>query len=592
MADQNCPNPLYLAWVKDWLDVARERSSKGVTTYRNAYQSLKACPVVFQHPAELQRLKGFGPKLCDRLLDNLKKHCEENSLPLPVHPQAHRAANAAGIGGESHAGSGEDPGRPRKQPRKVKTYVPALRSGAYALVLALSTKAEDASMPMTKAELIELAQPNCDASFTAPSDTTSFYTAWNSMKTLLTKELVYERGRPLRKYALTDEGWEVATRVRKSYTASIAEEPSCTGDIISGTHISGDSDEERLSHLPPPSRPSHLVSQESQLAGGRMRDTASHHLDQSTFPPAFTPISLPPGSFTVHLLLDVREVRAKTDRDYMQDELSKQGVQPIMRSLELGDAQWIAKVKAPTSISQHLVEGDEIVLDWIVERKRLDDLIGSVKDGRFHEQKFRLKRSGVKKVIYIIEDIVMDPHTYDKYEESVQSAIASTQVVNGCFVKRTQKMDETIRYLAQMTRKLKAAYEKQTLQVIPTAVLTAENYLPLLKDLKVRDPTVNYYITYSAFASMGSKSETMNLRDIFLKMLMTTRGVTGERAIELQRRWPTPYAFIQAFESCGNTESGKKRKRELVSSELSHLFGRKKISKQLSYKIAEIWGDG
>lgn len=35
------------------------------------------------------------------------------------------------------------------------------------------------------------------------------------MKTLLQKGLVYEHGRPLRKYMLTDEGWEVAKRIQK-----------------------------------------------------------------------------------------------------------------------------------------------------------------------------------------------------------------------------------------------------------------------------------------------------------------------------------------------------------------------------------------
>ena len=36
------------------------------------------------------------------------------------------------------------------------------------------------------------------------------------MKTLLQKDLVYEHGRPLKKYALTEEGWEVAKRIRKT----------------------------------------------------------------------------------------------------------------------------------------------------------------------------------------------------------------------------------------------------------------------------------------------------------------------------------------------------------------------------------------
>lgn len=83
----------------------------------------------------------------------------------------------------------------------------------------------------------------------------------------------------------------------------------------------------------------------------------------------------------------------------------------------------------------------------------------------------------------------------------------------------------------------------------------------------------------------------MTLRDVFLKMLMTTKGLTGERALEIQRKWKTPYDFVKAFDACGSDEQGKKRKRELVASELSHLVGRKKMSKPLSHKIAEVWGD-
>ena len=42
-----------------------------------------ACPLTFSHPSEAQQLRGLGSKLCDRLLDELKKHCEKNGLPLP-----------------------------------------------------------------------------------------------------------------------------------------------------------------------------------------------------------------------------------------------------------------------------------------------------------------------------------------------------------------------------------------------------------------------------------------------------------------------------------------------------------------------------
>src|SRR4051794_7300415 len=89
-SEEPCANPLLLGWVKEWVDLARERNSKGVTTYKNAYNALKACPITFKHPSQLQQLKGFGPKLCDRLTDKLQKHCQENGLPMPKRPRQWR----------------------------------------------------------------------------------------------------------------------------------------------------------------------------------------------------------------------------------------------------------------------------------------------------------------------------------------------------------------------------------------------------------------------------------------------------------------------------------------------------------------------
>lgn len=587
MDDEECANPQLLAWVKEWLDLAREQNTKGFNAYKKAYDSLKACPIVFQHPEELRKLKGFGEKLCARLTEKLRKQCQQDGLPMPEHPQTRRTAERSQAAGEE---DGESSARAAKKPRKPKSYVPAFRSGGYAIILGLSTQSEDSHTEMTKAELIEAAQPHCDSSFTAPSDPTKFYTAWNSIKTLLQKELVYERGRPLRRYSLTDEGWEVVRRIKETrqWQAENGEPGQQT--------ITGDEDENgghRLGLGEPSYPPLSRASMEPGPIAGVHEDLVSNGpvIYGSGDLPSFTPIVLPPGSFSLKLLLDVREVRAKTDRDYMKEELAKQGVTPIMRSLEVGDAQWIAKCNDPNQLKLHGAEGDEVVLDWIVERKRLDDLISSVKDGRFHEQKFRLRRSGARKVIYIIEDISMDQAQLQRHEEMIQSAITSTQVVNGYFVKRTIKMDDTIKYLARMTAMLKRTYEKKPLRVIPTSILTARNYLPLLNHLRESDPSEGHYITYAAFASLASKSELMTLRDVFLKMLMTTKGLTGERALEIQKKWKTPYDFVKAFEACGSGDQGKKRKWELVASEMGNLVGRKKFSKPLSQKIAEVWGD-
>ena len=55
--------------------------------YKKAYESMKACPLTFTHPSEAQQLNGLGSKLCDRLAERLKEHCEENGLQMPEVPQ-------------------------------------------------------------------------------------------------------------------------------------------------------------------------------------------------------------------------------------------------------------------------------------------------------------------------------------------------------------------------------------------------------------------------------------------------------------------------------------------------------------------------
>ena len=45
----------------------------------------------------------------------------------------------------------------------------------------------------------------------------------------------------------------------------------------------------------------------------------------------------------------------------------------------------------------------EYALDYIIERKTLGDLAGSIKDGRYIEQKHRLKNTKINNVYYLFE---------------------------------------------------------------------------------------------------------------------------------------------------------------------------------------------
>ncbi|KAL8885992.1 MAG: hypothetical protein Q9192_006553, partial [Flavoplaca navasiana] len=545
-------------WERGWM--------KG---YKKACDSLRSCPLTLTHPSETQALNGFGPKICERLEQRLKQHCEENGLPMPKRKSRKRVSDALDEAALDMT--------PAKKPRKSKKpYVPQLRSGAYALILGLSSI--DESECVSRQQLVELAQPHCDSSFTATKDTTTFYTAWNSMKTLVDKDLVKETSRPQRRYALTDEGWEVAGKLKKvgkdvldggniihgrGRTVSPARDPSLVlrdsvpGDFepitekssrrsraplanLSDQHNSRDSnihgqrlggavtdkygvllsskpsnsvgkdanavpvapktpgkshptvdDDARLAarlqakennqpgednddldfiellSSSPPGGSGVATQQKPSIHVNHSRAATTHSLpgissemhNGAFVPPSFQPIRLQPGAFTVELILDNREIRSREDRGYIEKELISKGIRPTVRALPLGDFFWVAKCTDPQFLTGHGEDGTEIALDYIIERKRLDDLISSIKDGRFHEQKFRLRKSGVKNVVYLLEDIAISQETKTKYYDAVQSAIASTQVVNGYFMKRTRGIDDTIRYLTRMTRTLKEMYE-------------------------------------------------------------------------------------------------------------------------------------
>lgn len=173
--DAECGNPLLLQWVGEWLEQAQKHSSKSVPTYKKAYESLKKCPIHFDHPSEARQLGGFGEKLCARLTENLTRHCQENNLVVPLMPHKRKKALKAADNDEDGNRSEEAPAPKRS---RKKPYVPKLRSGAYAIMLALETVYKQKPLGITKPELIELAQPHCDSSFTA-ADPGSFFTAWN-----------------------------------------------------------------------------------------------------------------------------------------------------------------------------------------------------------------------------------------------------------------------------------------------------------------------------------------------------------------------------------------------------------------------------
>lgn len=71
--------------------------------------------------------------------------------------------------------------------------------------------------------------------------------------------------------------------------------------------------------------------------------------------------------------------RTEPQHDATITRLTEFGVSFEIRHLKVGDFAWIARCRRN--------KNNELILPFIVERKRIDDLSASITDGRFHEQK-------------------------------------------------------------------------------------------------------------------------------------------------------------------------------------------------------------
>lgn len=137
--------------------------------------------------------------------------------------------------------------------------------------------------------------------------------------------------------------------------------------------------------------------------------------------------------------------KSKRSLDATIQSLEQHKITYEVRRLSVGDFMWICRDTRDASI--------ELVLPYIVERKRMDDLASSIKDGRFHEQKFRLSDCGLANKIYLIENRGNNLHVGLPLQNLLQAA-TNTQIHNKFSIKFTDSINDSMLYLSVMTNLL------------------------------------------------------------------------------------------------------------------------------------------
>ncbi|WVO14012.1 hypothetical protein L204_101637 [Cryptococcus depauperatus] len=289
------------------------------------------------------------------------------------------------------------------------------------------------------------------------------------------------------------------------------------------------------------------------------------NLEPTGIPPfsASDAIIFPTDSYDIILVVDTREVESKTSRDKITETLGQRGIRVETRALKLGDMCWVAQRKDVLG-----GEEDECILDYVVERKRLDDLVSSIKDGRYNEQCFRLQNACLTNVYYIVEDWQVNQRM-EQNGLAIMTCKSQIQVHNRFFLKETHSLAETINFLAVMTNVIKTLHRGKPLQVIPTRFLSRLTYKPLQTYLKLKHPDEIFHTSFNAYQELNDKSASQTLKGRFARMMMAIKGMSAERVSSLLDQWDTPRELWESMKernalpdnSTQDQSQGRARKR-------------------------------
>lgn len=322
-----------------------------------------------------------------------------------------------------------------------KAYRPKAGTSPHALLLALV----HSPTPLNKSQLLDAAIAHYP-SHTASND--ARVTLWAGVSNLIARDLINKALTPVR-YSLTETGMATArallpagspifTSPADDFLSPIDGSPAPVALVAAGRSPSTGRNASP-SPSPPPGHSLPLTRRCMDAADWevvliidvRSVETRKKHTHTRTRTHTFitNPTYSDASSFVAHtvsiarppsLSLFLSERSGNKDAAYMIEKLGKRGLVCESRALSVGDFMWVARHKLHRTC--------EVVLDTLIERKRVGDLVSSIRDGRYHEQRSRLKKTKLKRILYIIEGRIAEDTVIGLPIKTVENVITSMNV--------------------------------------------------------------------------------------------------------------------------------------------------------------------
>ncbi|KRX36642.1 Crossover junction endonuclease MUS81 [Trichinella murrelli] len=565
-------NMLIEHWLGLMVTEAEKKDSKSAFSYRRALTSVRKFPAQLHSVDEAKLLlQYFGDKMCMVLKKKLDEFCAEHGEPTLtnvagyvgksvgdklLHSNANRAVSVV----KKRCSSAESVEKCFKQPttsssspslssstksrRKSSSFIPKNRSGAYAILRALYDALNLDNLEWVgTAELQRRAQAYCDQ-YIGPSTRNQHYTAWMGRKTLIAHGLVESRRSRGNDYRLTESGKRLAAQLDQMTNVVGSPKASAFVDEQQHAEMTCESSSCATDSI---AMQNHLASQKAD-PGLEPRSTDWHCCTVC----GTRHVLLAADGYDVLMLVDNSETKGgptgragprsqlQSSKAKMKAALLRAGIDFEERELSVGDYLWLARSKTDSR--------DEFVLDVIVERKRVDDLANSVleKEGRYREQKFRLKRCGLKNVVYLVEDFDGMDSMAEYKKLLVRGACAKTQLIDQFHFVRTHNLEETVCCAQQLT----------VLQ------------------------------RFAEFDLNNRKQKQWTVSEVFARMLLQFHGISAERAQQIVNKYPTVAHLLNAYATAERDIGGNEPTGEipLLAEIRSGMLGRN-LGEKLAKKI-------
>jgi len=236
------------------------------------------------------------------------------------------------------------------------------------------------------------------------------------------------------------------------------------------------------------------------------------------------------------VVIDYREIALFRLCQQQIDKYNIKNVYLVIENLPLGDI-------IITSDDKELV---------IIERKSLNDLASSIKDGRYNEQSFRLNNYNIHNhnIIYLIEG---DWNDYNRgnfnktiNQHTLMSSIVSINYYKGFSLYRTQTISESALYIVYLADKLKRENGKKNGFYSNNIIQTQEEQLNT-SNINEEKNEKKEEVSYSQVIKKVKK-DNITIKNIGEIILSQIPNVSSQSAIAIMNKFKTIKNLINELE--------------------------------------------